>query len=195
MPLVQRDFVLVDRTVATDRNTEHEITVLAHDVDQHINNLTDCFVLVLCSDFTAVVPRPDASICLPGLRTNAGSHATLDVFNKCGRVFWLHVFGIHHGFKSALTKDACIVKVRHDIKAGLAQREKIYAKAKLLARCCFVVVSTILLRKLLDSSNLKLSVDRRCSCIGLSSTDRNRVLSFGNHRVTCFTDHAEVALF
>jgi hypothetical protein len=28
---------------------------------------------------------------LPGLRTNAGSHATLDVFNKCGRVFWLHV--------------------------------------------------------------------------------------------------------
>jgi hypothetical protein len=51
--------VLVDRTVAADGNTQHKIAVLAHYVDQHVYDLTDCFVLVLFGNGATVVPRTD----------------------------------------------------------------------------------------------------------------------------------------
>src|SRR5678816_2249638 len=52
-----------------------------------------------------------------------------------------------------------------------------------------------LLRKNLCPFHLKLPSDRRCSGIGLSSADRNRILSIGDHRFTCLGHHAQVAFF
>src|SRR5215211_192429 len=42
--LEECDFVLVYRAIAPDRHTEHEVTVLAHNVEQHIYDLADRLV-------------------------------------------------------------------------------------------------------------------------------------------------------
>src|SRR6185503_12202009 len=60
----------------------------------------------------------------PRVRTNAGGHPSLDVFNQSVRAFWLHMFGVDDGFKLALvTTEIGVVVVRHDIQSYLAQRE------------------------------------------------------------------------
>src|SRR5262249_18709748 len=118
------DLVIVYRAIAPDRNAEHEVTVLAHDVDQHIHDLTDSLVLVLLGDGAAVMPRADAGVGLPRVRADAGRDAPLDVLHDAGDVVRLHVFGVDNGLELALVaREVGVVVVRYNVKPGLAQRE------------------------------------------------------------------------
>src|SRR5262249_14404689 len=93
---------LVYRAVAPYGDVEHEVAVLAHDVEQHVYDLTARLVLVLLGDGAAVMPRADAGVCLPRLRADAVGDAPLDVFHDGGDVFRLHVFCVDDGLKLAL---------------------------------------------------------------------------------------------
>ena len=52
--------------VAGQRNVQHEVAVLAHDVHQHLRDLFGRLVSVLVEKAPLVMPVPDAGVRLPG---------------------------------------------------------------------------------------------------------------------------------
>ena len=111
----------VDGAVALDRDVEHEVAVLADDVDERVDDGDGRLVAVVGEEGEFVVPVADAGVGLPGVGLDAVGLAALDVEGEGADVLGFDVLGGEDDIDLAFVADAGVVVVGGDVEAVLAE--------------------------------------------------------------------------
>ena len=114
------NFIIVDGTIATHGDIEHEISILTDNIDKHFDHHLRCFVLMAFKESAAIVPISNAGIGLPRERENLITLSTLHVEDDGVALLVIEIFGSEHGFIGAVIPlDAGVVVIGSNIESNL----------------------------------------------------------------------------